>query len=240
MVLEASPDSSAFVRFATVAILYLHIASGGIGIASGAAALLMPKGGRAHRAVGVVFFVSMIIMAAIGAAVSPFLPEPQWANVFMGILVLFLVFTSWTTIHRKDHTVGTVDHVAFAFAVFMVAAALFYGITVALSPTHSTAGYLSAALFITMWALAALAERSLIARGGVFGQQRIVRHLWRMCVALLIAVFSLFLGQAKVFPGSVQGTGLLFVPPIAVALAFAYWLVRIRRAKNWRRVAYSS
>jgi hypothetical protein len=40
----------------------------------------------------------------------------------------------------------------------------------------------------------------ILERGGVFGAHRIARHLWRICLSLLIAANSLFLGRAKVFP----------------------------------------
>ena len=232
MILEASPDSPAIIRIASVGILYLHIAAGGLGIASGAVALMIQKGSPVHKVIGNVFFVSMLIMASIGAAISPFLPEPQWPNVFAGVFVLFLVITSWTTIRRRENTIGTIDRAAFVFAMFMVASALLYGIAVALRPTPSIAGYVSAAIFATVWSLAAMAERRMIARGGVAGVQRTVRHLWRMCVALLIAVFSFFLGQAKVFPEIVRASGVLFVPPVAVVIALVYWLVRMRRGKS--------
>jgi hypothetical protein len=236
MVLEASPDSPAFVRIATSAILYLHIAAGGLGIASGAAALVIRKGGPLHRIVGNVFFVSMLIMAAIGAAVSPFLPKPQWVNVFMGVFTCFLVLTSRATIRRKEGSIGTLDRGAFVFATLMTLAALVFGVAVALSPTRSIDDFTirSAAVLTTLWASVAVAERRMITRGGVFGAQRVIRHLWRMCVALLIAVVSLFLGQAKMFPADVQGTGLLFVPAFAVMAAIGYWLFRMRRSKHWR------
>ena len=70
---------------------------------------------------------------------------------------------------------------------------------------------------------------------GVFGVQRITRHIWRMCVALLIAAFSFFLGQQQVFPASVRGSPLLLVPEIAVLGVMVFWLVRVRFNKTFSR-----
>ena len=87
-------------------ILFLHIAGGSVGIVSGAVALLARKGDQLHRMAGKIFFVSMLIMATIGAGASPFLPVPQMANVAAGTLTLYLVASSWVTIRRKDGGIG--------------------------------------------------------------------------------------------------------------------------------------
>jgi hypothetical protein len=74
----------------------------------------------------------------------------------------------------------------------------------------------------------AFAATKLILRGGISGAQRITRHLWRMCVALFIAAASLFLGQPNVFPASVRGSFILFVPEVAVLGLMIFWLIRVR------------
>ena len=84
MILQVPAGSPWWVLAAADALLFLHIAGGAVGLISGAAALTARKGGRAHRLAGLVFVVSMTIMASIGAAVSPFLPIPQRANVMAG------------------------------------------------------------------------------------------------------------------------------------------------------------
>jgi hypothetical protein len=57
------------------------------------------------------------------------------------------------------------------------------------------------------------------------GKQRIMRHLWRMCVPLYIAASSFFDGQQQVFPNWLQGTFYLLVPQLAVLLAMTVYLV---------------
>jgi hypothetical protein len=237
MILETSPDSSAVVRSATAIVLYLHIAGGTVGILSGAAALVVRKGGQTHRLMGNVFFVSMLIMATIGAVTSPFLPKPQWGNVFMGALVFYLLTTSRMTIRHKEGTVGRFEYTAFIVALSITLAALLAGTLAMNMPNGILIDDLHFGLafgFAAIWALVAAADLKMIVRGGVFGVQRIVRHLWRMCAALLVAVFSLFLGQQQVFPDSIRGTGLLYLPVLAVLLAMIFWLLRVRFAKRKR------
>lgn len=58
--------------------------------------------------------------------------------------------------------------------------------------------------------------------------QRIARHLWRMCLAMLIATTSFFLGQQKVFPDSLRGSSVLFVPVLVVLAVMIFWMIRVR------------
>ncbi len=63
----------------------------------------------------------------------------------------------------------------------------------------------------------------------ILGSQRLVRHLWRMCFAMLIASGSFFNGQMQVFPTIVRKSNLLGIPVLAipVLLAFVttlYWI----------------
>ena len=67
--------------------------------------------------------------------------------------------------------------------------------------------------------------------GQIAGAQRIVRHLWRMCFAMLIATGSFFAGQMQVFPelvrkSSLLGVPVLMIPVLLVIVTTLYWLVR--------------
>jgi hypothetical protein len=82
--------------------------------------------------------------------------------------------------------------------------------------------------FAALAALAAALDLNFILRRRLSARQRLARHLWRMCTALLIAAFSFFLGQQKVMPVAIQGSPWLFVPPLATLAAMIFWLVRVR------------
>ena len=237
MILQVSAGSSWLVRGAAVLILIVHISGAGIGLLSGAAALLFRKGGRLHRIAGNVFFVSMLTMCAVGACVAPFLPQPQWSSVFVAVLTAYLVVTSWVTIRRKTGGVGAFEIGALLVASSVALACYTSGLMAALRPTHLPSDGPTAAYFVfgTIAALAATLDLRLILRRGVFGVQRITRHIWRMCVALLIAAFSFFLGQQQIFPASVRGAPLLLVPEIAVLGVMLFWLVRVRFNKAFSR-----
>jgi len=230
------PDSPWWLVAAANLILFLHIAGGTLGIISGFVALLSRKGARVHRLAGKLFFISMLIMATIGAAASPFLPVPEMANVAAGLLTIYLIATSWVAIRRPDGCTGTFEKCALLVALGVVAA----GAVFVQMAKHSATGTLANTppqafyVFMIVGSIGAAGDLSVIVRGGISGAARIARHLWRMCAALTIACGSFFLGQQKVMPVFMQGSPWLFVPVLAPLLLMAFWLVRIRLA-SWRK-----
>jgi hypothetical protein len=236
MILELSDGSSALARGAAALILSLHITSGAVAILFGATALVARKGSRLHRQAGNWFVVSMLTMATIGACTSPFLPRPNWGNVVGGVFAFYLVATSWMTVRRSDGGVGRFAVGAFLVALSVTVVDVSLGLRAASSPMGSPDTPLPAYfIFGAVGAIAATGDLRLILRRGVFGAQRVMRHLWRMCVALFIAAASFFLGQPQVFPAFVRGSPWLFVPEIAVLGLMIFWLVRVRFTSGFRR-----
>ena len=239
MILEVSAGSSWLVRSAAALVLGMHITAGIVGIAAGATALVVRKGSPLHRRAGTWFILSMLAMAGIGAAVSPFLPRPNWGNVVAGVFTLYLVATSWVTIRRTDGRAGPFDVAAFLVALGVVATDVTLGVMAANRVTESPDGTPIAAYFIfgAAAALAAVGDLRVIVRRGIQGTERVTRHLWRMSTALLIAAFSFFLGQPQVFPAFLRGSPLLFVPEIAVLGSIIFWLIRVRVGDRFKREA---
>ena len=233
-VLELPAGSPEAAVIAADLVLVLHITCGSVAMVSGAVALLARKGDDLHRAAGTVFFLAMFVTAAIGAAVAPFLTDGQRPNTVAGILTFYLVLTAWTTVRRQD---GGVDR--FAIAGFFVASgSALAGVLFALEAQASPTGTIDNSppqafiFFMIVGAFAAASDLKVILRGGISGAPRIARHLWRMCVGLFIAAGSFFLGQQQVFPESVRGSAILFVPVFAPLVLMIFWLVRVRLT-NW-------
>ena len=224
------------------AILFLHIAGGAIALVSGAVALFAPKGGRAHTIGGLTFCVSMTIMASIGAAASPFLPVPERANVIAGILTLYLVWSGWASVRSKQVVAGRMEMLGLAVAVASVSTGVLWAVQAAnsstgtLDKTPPQAFY----VFIIIGMFAGIGDARLILKGRISGAPRLSRHLWRMCVALLVASGSFFLGQQRVMPAWMRGLPWLLVPTFAPLLVMAYWLIRINLPARFARVAPSS
>jgi hypothetical protein len=240
MHLQAPPGSSLLVRGALDLILAAHIGGGAVGMVSGAAALLAPKGGPLHRAAGNVFFVAMLVMAGIGATVAPIMGD--WISTFAGFFTLYIVVTAWATVRRKDGGVGGLETGGLFVALSVVAAGLFFIWLQSRSSTGMIDGTppQAAYIFAIIGSIAAAGDLKMILRGGICGAQRIARHLWRMCFGLFIAAGSFFLGQSQVFPASLRHSPILMVPPFAVLGALIFWMLRVRLARRPNNVAMAA
>ena len=235
--LQVGADRSWLLHVGAGIILWLHIAGGTLGILSGTAALIFRKGSRLHRLAGHVFFASMLVMASIGAAVAPFLQtaqgEPKMFDSLAGAFTCYLVATSWMTVRRKAGTTGRFEIVACIAVVMLAVGAVLFGLEARGSSNGLFGGYPAQSYFTfaSMFALAAAFDIKVVLQRGISGTPRISRHVWRMGLALFVAVGSFFLGQQRVMPESIQGSSLLTIPPLAVLLVIAFWLVKLRLAK---------
>jgi Predicted membrane protein (DUF2306) len=208
-------------------ILLFHICGGILGLLSGAAAMSFRKGAHRHRVAGNVFVISMLSMSASGAYMG--FTKHQPANCLVGVLTFYLVATAWMTARRRDGETCIFDLGAFIVPLGAGAGFAIYGLEAAKSQTGLKDGYPALLYFIFGFValLSAAGDVRMLVRGGVFGAHRIARHLWRMCLPLLIAANSLFLGQAKLFPESFRKTNLLFTPGIVTLGFMVFWLFRV-------------
>lgn len=198
---------------------------------------MLRKGSRWHRYSGNAFFVSMLIMSALGAFIAAFL-KPSMGNVMGGLLTFYLVLTAWTTVWRKPGETGALEIGGAVLGVATFAAAAMWARAASAAPTHRFGGYPVAffMIFGGVILFATLLDVRMIIRGGIRGTPRITRHLWRMCVAMFMATASFFLGLAsKRFPAAVRESGLTVVPVILVVVALVYFLLRIRVLPLWRQ-----
>jgi hypothetical protein len=164
--------------------------------------------------------------------------KPNMGNVMGGVMTFYMVSTAWMTARRRDGETTIFDWGALLVALAFAAYAATLGLQAAHSPTGLKEGYPPALYFI--WGSVALLSGAgdvrMLWRGAVFfGSQRIVRHLWRMCLGLFIATASFFLGQQKVFPASLRGLKVWLVPAFLPLVLMIFWLVRVWLTKAYRR-----
>jgi uncharacterized membrane protein len=216
-------------------ILFLHISSGITGLLSGTVAMSFRKGSRGHVAAGRVFVISMLSLSTAGAYLA--VMKSQTGNVIGGVVTFYMVTTAWATTKRKEGETGIFDWGALIVALAVGVGLVIYGLGAANSPTGSRGGY--PAVFYFIWAsvvlFSAAGDVRMLMRGGVFGAQRIVRHLWRMSFALFIASGSFFLGQQQVFPASLRGAKVWFVPAFLPLILMIFWLLRVWFTNEYKR-----
>jgi len=212
-----------------LAFLVLHISGGIVGILAGTAAMSFRKGSPRHALAGQVFVVAMLTMAA--SAIFLAVLKHQMGNILGGIFTFYLLATAWLAAKRANAGVSSFGWLALLAPLVVAAANGYFGVQKALSSIPSPDGVPSGMNFFmgSVCMLAAAGDVRMLLRGGVFGPQRITRHLWRMCFGLFIATGSFFLGQgSKVFPAFVLKTGVLFVPAVLPLVLLIFWLIRVR------------
>ena len=217
-------------------LLLFHICAGTTGLLSGTVSMSFRKGSRGHRLAGNVFFVSMLCMASAGIILA--LMKSQMSNVFGGSLTFYLVATAWATAKRREGVTALFDWIALLVALVVGATITTFGVEAAHSTSGSKDGVPAPMYFVlaSVAILAAVGDIRMLARGGVFGVQRIVRHLWRMCFALFIATGSIFLARPQIFPEILRRTGIIVIAGFLPLPLMIFWLLRVRFSGTYRRI----
>jgi hypothetical protein len=218
------------------ALILLHVCSAAVALLSGFTAMAFRKGAGSHAVAGSIFVVSMLSMSGLGAYMAAFM-KPNNGNVLGGALSFYLVATGWMAARRRDRNVGPFDFSALFVALAIGIAGVTWGLQAVSSPTGLKDGYRPGLYFVfaSIALLFAAADVRMVIRGGFSGAQRIARHLWRMCLALLFATVSLYPGQARLFPASWRATNFLFVPHVLLIGAMLFGLYRVSARKRLRQ-----
>jgi uncharacterized membrane protein len=232
MILQLAPDAPLIVRAAAATALILHIGGGATAIGAGWTSIVAKKGGRLHRVAGTVFFVAMLSMAGVGAIVAPMLPEAQWTNTSAAIFTLYLVASSWATVRRPAGEIGRFEQAALAVPLGLITVAILLALA---SPDRGSGDFIVVYVLAVIASIAGLADLRMIRAGGIFGPARVARHLWRMTLGLFVATGSFFMGQPKFVPEIMKDTGLNIIVSLAVLVLMAFWMVRVRAPRLFRR-----
>jgi hypothetical protein len=212
-------------------LLVFHVLTGLLGLMSGAAAIAVRKGRGRHTYIGNIFAGSMLAMAASGILIS--VERSLLGNVSVGIVTAYLVATGWYTAHRGTPIPGLFDYVACGVAAAVALANTAFAILAFRSPTGKFIAYPAAALLVIAIVAAGgvYGDLRLMLSRGVRGSSRLIRHLWRMCFALLIAGASIF-SRTHLFPTWMKTYGLLGMLTAWPLIVIGLWVWRFRKPKQ--------
>ena len=213
-------------------ILVVHILAGSVALAAGYVALYAAKGAVLHRRSGMLFVYAMLTMAVLGVVLT-LGHKWQVVNIPAGLLTAYLVLTGLATVRPAAPGSSRLALGAMALAFVVGAIVLVFGLQ-ALAAGGSRNGIpaFPFLLFGVIGVAAGVGDARMLRAGGLQGRPRLVRHLWRMSLALLIAAMSFFLGQADEFPKALRQPALLALPVVAVLVTMLYWLWRMRRRRT--------
>lgn len=217
------------------AILLVHIAAGGLGLLSGAAAVIAAKGSVPHRIAGRVFLVSMLTMAITGAYIAA-LTNHRVTMLAAGVTG-YLVASGWLIGSRRDGG-GAWLWLSCVAGLAMTAAGVFLGFEAQAGRADVVDGSFVVPpfayfTFATFAGIALLSDAWMLARGSPQLRGRMIQHLGRMCIALYIAASSFFSGQQDVFPEALRGTMLLQIPELLIFGTLLFWLGAVMLSKRF-------
>lgn len=210
----------------------VHIMAGSILLLAGAVALLSKKGGKTHRFAGNLFFV-FIIINSIGGAYMAYL-APRMLSVVFGVLAFYLAASSWLTVKNIGASTKVLQFLLFGVALIDGGVGIYLGGEAADAASGTIyEGASGAYYFFGSVALLAVAlDLRMFIYGGVSGAHRIIRHLWRMCFAFLLATMAIFSGQQQVFPAFIRDLNILSIPTLLVFLSLIYWVLKVKFSKK--------
>ncbi|WP_065187495.1 DUF2306 domain-containing protein [Shewanella woodyi] len=208
-------------------MLIFHITAGAIALLCGITALISRKGTKVHRTAGNGFFFAMMTVAATAI----YLDAVKMELPVMGILTGYMASTSWMAIKRPEGSLGLFDKLAFA-TITALAATLFILGSLGVSPgTNIPSAFFY--IFGSVAAFAATLDLIMLLKGGVYGKHRVARHLWRMCIAMIMATMS-FLAQKAAIPEVLHGSSLLWMPVLLLFIFMFYWLIKMIFSKRYQ------
>lgn len=209
-------------------LLPIHVAAGGLALVLGAVALLVKKGGPAHRRSGLLFVAAMIVMGTTAAILG---------NVIGGLMAAYFVGTALTTVRPVSPWSRRIDAAALTLALALAVFSIVGGVKAVSSPGLSSGGVPFRTIGVMSFflagvlLLAAAGDVRIMRFGTPRGRPRLARHLWRMCFALFIAAGSFFSIRervASVLPEPFTTGPMRALPILLIFGAMLYWLWRVR------------
>jgi uncharacterized membrane protein len=213
-------------------LLSIHVVTGAVALIFGAVALMAKKGGSVHRRSGLLFVCAMFVMAVSAAMLG---------NVGGGLMTIYFLATGLTTVRDVSPWTRAVTGVALAFATGFAFLTIVSGVKALDQPGLSAGGVpfrtigIVSLLLAAIVAFAAVGDLRVVRSGLPRGRSRLARHLWRMCVALLIAAGSFFSIRervAKILPESFTALPMRMLPIALVFGVMFFWLWKLRGRGN--------
>jgi uncharacterized membrane protein len=168
-------------------LLGLHIALGGLALATGSLVLLLAKGDRRHKQLGKIFYYSLLI-ASLVACIIAVLPKHQ--NIFLfciGLLTLYLLIAGYRALGFRQKNPDLSRDKLLALTLGLIGLVLIsFPIILYQKTNYITAGFGVACLYF------GLSDLRLYRRPKVLQAEWLQQHLGKMTGAYLASVTAFF------------------------------------------------
>ena len=213
-------------------LLVMHIICGGVGLATGAVALMMKKGSARHVRYGLIMWYTMLAMAVSGIFLS-FLTE-IWVLLLTALMTIYLLLTGRNALTRLSGKVNLEVKLWAGFNLLCLAVATAAGLSIIGAGDPSGGRFLGLAADSFIFALL---DWRLIARGEAVGVDRVIDHLWRIIGAMLFGCFALFLFNPQAFPEWFIDMQFNLVPITIIIGVLIYWVVTLKWGRSIQKIA---
>ena len=220
-------------------MLLLHLIGGALAMAAGLLALFAAKGATVHRRAGTFFVYAMLSMSVSGLLMVAGGHTVSSANLAAGVLITYLVITALTTVSARSARVQWLDRGAMVAALGLGLVSVVSAIAILAAGERSDRGLAFVLMIFGAVAVpSGVGDLKMIRAGALRGAPRLRRHLWRMCLALLIATASFFLGTGRRIPEPLHIPAFRVIP-LVVLVTMVFWLWRLRRKPSVRALQNS-
>lgn len=212
--------------------LILHIIAGAVALLVGYSVIFIKKGGVAHKYLGRTYVVAMLALGLTGTYIAIIRGVPL--SMLNGLVLCYFVLSAMNTVWQGANKTNNIDKALFVFVTLITTAFAWYSYKTTQVEGGELGGFAIQAyvFFGSIMALCCVADYRYIKRGGLSGQRKLTRHLWRMFFPLFMSTAAFFLGQAKLLPESLQRIEFLLLPVALVILSAFYWLIKVNKQKQ--------
>lgn len=212
-------------------ILVFHICAGAIALLAGYSVIIAKKGQLAHKYLGRVYVVAMLALGLTGTYIAVTREIPL--SVLNGLVLCYFVLSALNTIWQAPKKTDVWDKLLFVLVILITMGFVWYSYLATQVEGGKLGGFGIEAymVFGSVMFLCCAGDFRYLKSGGLSGNSRLVRHLWRMFFPLLMSTAAFFLGQAKHLPESIQRIELLLLPVVLVVLTTIYWITKMQLKK---------
>jgi hypothetical protein len=95
--------------------------------------------------------------------------------------------------------------------------------------------------FTAVVVIATILDVKMVLAGGISGAPRIARHLWRMCLALMLATGSFFTNALpRLLPPPMHVSTAFLLPQLLPLGLLIFWMIRVRYTRWFKLQARTS
>lgn len=205
----------------------LHILTGSVALIRGALSFSVKKGSKLHRKFGLIFVISMAVMASSGAHLA--ILNSERLNAVASLVTFYLVATAYLTVRSAKRQNPSLNYVLTTFGFAVGLYAIVTGIISLNSGVVLIDGNPAQVIIIfgSIAVLAAVLDIRAIKSHRISRKAQLIRHIWRVGIAMFIATASFFLGQSQVIPEALRQIVILVTPVLLVLFVTVFWLFRI-------------